>query len=242
MTFEELNAEMKVLLESENFEQAKNLWKQEESNIASFDESQKYMIYEKIMICQYKNGFYEESLRINKGLESMTFLGDQYVLTANLWRVNIELAQKKYSRAMYSANMLILRLPEEEIYAQRLKSETNNIMLRIYIESGKYARMKKLFRKMLRENLDEHSKSKMLMNVGVAYYSLGKYDASIKLFLHILTITEDCFFVGCANLYLARMFLGEQKKRFYIKAIENFQKIKNEHMLSICEQEINGIF
>ena len=243
MTFNELNAAMKVFLETEDIIQAMNLFKQEESKIFSFNDREKYTIYEKIMILEYKRAHYNNSMMINEYLESIApNLGEQYVLTAQLWKINIYTAQKEYNKALYSANRMKLHLPESSPYKDTLEADINNSLLRIFIDTKKYKRMRKLSKKMFCNNIDNHSKAKMLMNIGVAYYSLKKYNVATPIFMYILTLTNDKFFLGCANLYLARMKTDEQKKDLYIKALQHFQLLGNIHLMHITQQEYDKLF
>lgn len=243
MTFEELNASMKILLETENIERAIELYLQEKDSISLFDNRQKYIINEKVMLLEYKVARYDDSMRINEYLNSIAVeLGQQYVLTANLWKINIYFAKKEYNRAIRSANNLKLQIPKDSPYRQALEADIHNTLLRIYIASKKYKRMRKLGRRMLGTNIDEHSKMKLLMNMGVAYYSLGKYSVATPIFIHILTLTYEKYFLGCANLYLARMAVYDQKKELYIKSIVCFEKLDNSHLLGISQQEYNMLF
>lgn len=243
MTFEELNAAMKVLLETEDIAQAIELYRQEENNISTFNDSQKYIINEKIMILEYKSAHYDSSMRINEYLESIAHnLDKQYVLNASLWRINICAAQKEYNKALYNANQMKLDLSENSSYKDILEADINNTLLRIFIDTKKYKRMRKLAKKMISNNIDGHSKVKMLMNVGVAYYSLGKYSIASSIFNYILTITNEIFFLGCANLYLARMTVYEEKKDIYIKAINCFRQLENLHLANITQREYSSLF
>lgn len=238
MTFDEFNARLKLLIENEDIQQAKALWDEEGKHVAAFSGKQQYMIGEKLMILAFKSGDLALSARINRRLSDMApQLGEQYALTAELWGVNIAFAQKAYSRALYQANMLKRKLPPNAPYQKTLGSEVDHTLLRLYIAAGRYKRMEKLGRKMRRREMEPHSRMKLLMNLGAAYYSLGKYADAAALFELILSSATEHYYLGCAQLYLARMAQSESAIARYEKAAAHFRAMGHGQLLHMTQHE-----
>ena len=239
MRFEEINNTLAKLLDKDDLLEAKKVFQDNHEIISVFSSREKYIILEKIMILEYKNGNIDCCKSMLIEMESLSEgLGGQYNYNTYLWKINLLINAGKYNSALWEANKLKKSLLDSETENTRILFDLENSIIRIYAALKKRKRILKLYRQLMALDMDRDSINKLQMNVGVFFYSVGNHELSKELFLCIIKRSTTGFYYGCANLYLARMSAGAERTILYLEAKSAFELLENRSLIALVDKEL----